>query len=124
MKNQPLVVSIIIGIIVVFVIVGASLVAKLSSVNKLYRGESLKNITLEKKNDELSNKITSLKKDKEKLSNENNALKDVTKEFKNQIADDVVNIKKLNKFNKVLEEKLKNELLKNSNDSGGAQPHS
>jgi len=115
MKNQPLLVSIIIGIIVVFVIVGASLVAKLSSVNKLYHSESLKNMELSKNNDDLSSKIASLEKENDNLRNEKSVLNKEVKNLKDQIASDTLNIEKLNKLNGVLEDKLKDELMINSN---------
>ena len=115
MKSQPLLVSIIISIMAVFVIVGASLVAKLSSVNKLYHNESLKNIELSKINNTLNNKISSLEKRNNDLESKNSALKKEVNGFKDQIANDVIKIEKLKKYKEVLEDKLKEELMKSNN---------
>ena len=118
MKNQPLLVSIIIGIIVVFVIVGASLVAKLSTVNKLYHDESLKNMELAKKNDSLNHKIASLEKKNNDLENKKSALEKEIGTLKDQIANDAIEIDKLKKYKEVLEDKLKDELMNSSNITG------
>jgi len=118
MKNQPLLVSIIIGIIVVFVIVGASLVAKLSTVNKLYHDESLKNMELAKKNDSLNSKIASLEKKNNDLENKKSALEKEIGTLKDQIANDAIEIDKLKKYKEVLEDKLKDELMNSSNITG------
>ena len=118
MKNQPLLVSIIIGIIVVFVIVGASLVAKLSTVNKLYHDESLKNMELAKKNDSLNSKIASLEKKNNDLENKKSALEKEIDGLKDQIANDAIEIDKLKKYKEVLEDKLKDELMNSSNITG------
>ena len=118
MKNQPLLVSIIIGIIVVFVIVGASLVAKLSAVNKLYHDESLKNMELAKKNDSLNSKIASLEKKNNDLENKKSALEKEIGTLKDQIANDAIEIDKLKKYKEVLEDKLKDELMNSSNITG------
>ena len=103
MKYQPLFVSIIIGIIVVFVIVGASLVAKLSNINKLYKAQALKNMELSKENDS--------------LKRENSTLEGVVKDLKEDVTAKAVEIDKLKKLNEVLEEKLKDELMKESSSS-------
>ena len=115
MRNQPLLVSIIIGIIVVFVIVGASLVAKLSTVNKLYHSESLKNMELAKKNDSLNSKIASLEEKNKILEKKKIVLEKEIISLKDEIANDAVKIDKLEKYKEVLEDKLKDELIKNSN---------
>ncbi len=117
MKNQPLFVSIIIGIIVVFVIVGASLVAKLSNVNKLYKEESLKNMELAKDNEKLKDEIASLKEENESLKKENDTLETVVKDLKDEIATKTLEIDKLKKLNEVLEDKLKEELMEKSESS-------
>ncbi len=117
MKNQPLFVSIIIGIIVVFVIVGASLVAKLSNINKLYKAQALKNMELSKENDSLKKKINSLIEENDSLKKENSTLEGVVKDLKEDITAKTVEIDKLKKLNEVLEEKLKDELMKESSSS-------
>ncbi len=117
MKNQPLFVSIIIGIIVVFVIVGASLVAKLSNINKLYKAQALKNMELSKENDSLKKKINSLVEENESLKKEKSTLEGVVKDLKDDITAKTVEIEKLKKLNEVLEEKLKDELMKESESS-------
>ena len=110
MKNQPLLVSVIICIMVVFVIVGASLVAKLSNVNKLYKGESLRNMQLSKVNEDLKAKVSSLQGKNGKLENEKKALKEAVEGLKNEVIKHSVEIDKLKRANAIFKDKLKEEL--------------
>ena len=111
MRNQPLLVAIVIGIFVIFVIVGVSLAVKLSNVSRLWKEESVKNIQMGKENAQLKEKIATLEKDKVKLENEKKALEELVKELKDEAAACNLEIEKLKKINDILEDKIKEELI-------------
>ena len=112
MKNQPLLVSVIIGIIVVFVIVGASLVSRLSSVSKRYKRESVNSMKLEKENETLKTSIEAVKEDNAKLKEGKKTLESVIEGLKNETEALKAEIDKLNKVKEALEDKLNQELIK------------
>ena len=112
MKNQPLLVSIVIGIIVIFVIVGASLVAKLSNVSKLYKSESLKTMQLEELSENLKSQIATLNEENNKLKDDKKILETTVSSLKEQIDSLTLEVEKLERIKEVFEEKLKEELMK------------
>ena len=112
MKNQPLFLSIIIGIIVVFVIVGASLVAKLSNETKMRKQESLAKIDLEKKNKDLEADISSLNDANSTLKGQKASLEETVTSLNTQVAALQDEVEKLKKLKEMLEDKLKEELTK------------
>ena len=112
MRNQPLLVSVVIGIIVIFVIVGASLVAKLGNETKKYNGEYSKRLKLESLNQQLNSKINSLEKDNKSLLDGKKILEEVIIGLKSNLEAASIEIEKLNKIKDVFEEKLKDELMK------------
>jgi len=112
MRNQPLLVSVVIGIIVIFVIVGASLVAKLGNETKKYNTEYSKRLSLENVNQGLISNVDSLKKDNKSLLDGKAMLEDVVAGLKSDIEEANIEIEKLNKIKDVFEEKLKDELMK------------
>ncbi len=112
MRNQPLLVSVVIGIIVIFVIVGASLVAKLGNETQKYNTEYSKRLKLESANQKLVGEMDSLKKDNAGLVDGKKMLEGVVAELKADIEEASTEIEKLNKIKDVFEEKLKDELMK------------
>lgn len=104
MKDNPLIVSLLVGLIVVLVIAGVSLLVKMNSLSGVYKKELAKNISLEK--------------NAEDLKSENSAL---TKKI-SQIADQVEELKKENakieRLKEKLEENLKEELIKQKLNAG------
>lgn len=112
MNNQPLVFSVIIGIIVIFVIVGASLVAKLSNVNKLYRSESIKNMQMSKDNEQLKSELASLTSENAELKEGKKTLEGMVEALKEEITNWKIEIEKLKKIKEVFEDRLKEELTK------------
>ena len=112
MRNQPLLVSIVIGIIVIFVIVGASLVAKLSSANKDYKNELAKRMEVEEANQKLRGDIVALKKENKDLADAKTTLEGVIEGLKEELATAGIEIEKLRKIKEVFEDKLKEELMK------------
>lgn len=113
MRNQPLLVSVVIGIIVIFVIVGASLVAKLGNETKKYNTEYSKRLKLENLNQQLASDVNSLKKDNESLLKSKKMFEEVIIGLKSDLELANIEIEKLNKIKDVFEEKLKDELMKN-----------
>lgn len=98
MKNNPLIVSLLIGLIVVLVIAGVSLLVKMNSLSSVYKKELAKNISFEKSVEDLNAENDSLKGNIDGL---NIQLKDLREEYS-----------KLEKFKDKLEENLKDELMK------------
>ena len=98
MSNQPLLVSIVIGIIVIFVIVGASLAVKLSDVNKMYSRESLKSMQLGKDVEELKSQINILTEQSNQLEAEKGSLSKIIEKLELEKTDANKEIEKLNKI--------------------------
>ncbi|MBP7088547.1 MAG: hypothetical protein KBB01_04535 [Candidatus Omnitrophica bacterium] len=94
MKSNPLIISLLVGLIVVLVIGGVSVSVKMNSISRIYKKELAKNISLEKnvedlkiENDNLKKAIEALnvnmenlKKENEKLLQLNKTLEDSRKE--------------------------------------------
>jgi len=98
MKNSPLIISLLIGLIVILVIAGVSLLVKMNSLSGAYQKEVAKNISTEKA-------IEDLKEEKSRL-------KESISQLNTQIEELKLENLKLNKLKEKLEESLKDELMK------------
>ncbi|MBU1122255.1 MAG: hypothetical protein ABIH71_00215 [Candidatus Omnitrophota bacterium] len=112
MGDKPLIVSLLIGLIVVLVIAGVSLLVKMNSLSEMYKKELSKNMSFQKTMESIKDENAGLKKETDSLQNENNErkkdivqLKFTVEELNNEIA-------KANKLKDKLEESLKEELMK------------
>ena len=98
MKDNPLIISLLIGLIVILVIAGVSLLVKMNSLSGVYKKTLAKNISLEKNKEDLKSENSDLS---EKVSRMEAEIKDLKEE----------NIK-VEKLKERLEENLKEELIK------------
>lgn len=98
MKDNPLIISLLIGLIVILVIAGVSLLVKMNVLSGVYKQELAKNISLEKNAEDLKAENSSLAGEVGQL---NDAIKDLEEE----------NIK-IERLKEKLEENLKDELMK------------
>lgn len=98
MKDSPLIISLLVGLIVVLVIAGVSLLVKMNTLSEIYQKELAKNISLEK--------------GIEDLNSENSSLKEEIAELKVRGKDLKEENMKLEELKKKLEENLKEELMR------------
>ena len=101
MKDNPLIISLLIDLIVVLVIAGVSLLVKMNSLSGVYKQELAKNISLEKNIEDLKTKNSGLTEEIEQLN-------DKIEELKEENA-------KIERLKDKLEENLKEELMKPKN---------
>lgn len=106
MSEKPLILSILIGLIVVLVIAGVSLLVRINSLEENYKKELTKNIEMQKKFEEFKNLNAALKE-------ENVALKERNTKLATEIEELKLEKTKLEKLKNKLEENLKEELMKN-----------
>lgn len=111
MRSQPLLVAAIIGVMAIFILVGTSLVVKLSDTKKLYKKEAALNLELEKKNEEFKQKIKVMEAELSKLKKDKKILGDTVAELRTKVRNLNDEIDKLKKINEVFEEKLREELV-------------
>ena len=105
MKDSPLIISLLIGLIVVFVIAGVSILVKTNSLSGEYKKQLAKNISCEKASEDL-------KKDLETLGGKNTKLIEDIALLKVQVESLTQENAKLEKLKDKLEENLKEELMK------------
>jgi len=98
MKDNPLIISLLIGLIVILVIAGVSLLVNINALSGVYKQELAKNISLEKNAEDLKAKNSSLTGEIGKL---NVTIEDLKEENM-----------KIEKLKEKLEENLKEELIK------------
>ena len=98
MKDNPLIISLLIGLIVILVIAGVSLLVNINALSGVYKQELAKNISLEKNAEDLKAKNSSLTGEIGKL---NVTIEDLKEENM-----------KIEKLKEKLEENLKEELMK------------
>ena len=98
MKDNPLIISLLIGLVVILVIAGVSLLVKMNSLSGVYKKTLAKNISLEKN-------IEDLKSENSDLSGKINRVEAEVKGLKEE------NVK-IEKLKERLEENLKEELIK------------
>jgi uncharacterized protein YlxW (UPF0749 family) len=102
MKDSPLIISLLIGLIVVLVIAGVSLLVKMNSLSGVYKQELAKNISLEKNIEDL----------KAENSNLTAKIEQLNLEAKNLREENL----KIEKLKEKLEDNLKEELMKSKLD--------
>ena len=107
MNEKPLILSILIGLIVVLVIAGVSILVKMNSLDEDYKKQLAKSISLQKNVEELKAQNASLKSENAELKDKNTQLTGKIEEVKTELA-------KLEKLKNKLEENLKDELMKNT----------
>tara|TARA_Y100000031_G_C8146461_1_gene350211 strand:- start:114 stop:461 length:348 start_codon:yes stop_codon:yes gene_type:complete len=109
MRDNPLIVSLLIGLIVVLVIAGVSLLVKMNTLDRMHKEASAKSIGLEKT-------IQELKAEKSGLLNTIKGLKKDFKDAKAEYETNILELKeenlKLEKLKEKLEDNLKDELTK------------
>ena len=98
MKNNPLIVGLLVGLIVVLVVAGVSILTNRNSLSNVYKQELARNISLEKTIED--------------LRMENTGLKGKIEELNGKIDKLGVEIIKLEKLKEKLEDNLKEELMK------------
>ena len=98
MKDNPLIISLLVGLIVILVIAGVSLLVKMNSLSGVYKKELARNISMEKS--------------AEDLKNENSVLTEKVSQLGSQIKDLEEENAKIEKLKEKLEENLKEELIK------------
>jgi cell division protein FtsB len=76
MSDRPLIVSLLIGLIVVLVIAGVSVLVRMNSVSDTYKKEVGKNMSLQKTIEILKEEKAAIQGQKDSLVNENNGLKE------------------------------------------------
>lgn len=106
MSEKPLILSILIGLIVVLVIAGVSILVKMNALDDDYKKELTKSMALQKSIEELRNENVSLKEENASLKDKNIKITVEMEEAKTELA-------KLEKLKNKLEENLKDELMKN-----------
>ncbi|MDD5194802.1 MAG: hypothetical protein PHQ96_03890 [Candidatus Omnitrophica bacterium] len=106
MSEKPLVLSILIGLIVVLVIAGVSILVKMNAVDEDYKRELAKAMTFQKD-------IEALKNDNTVLKEENTGLKEKNGKLSVEMEETKTELTKLQKLKDKLEENLKDELMKN-----------
>jgi peptidoglycan hydrolase CwlO-like protein len=104
MRNNPFATSLLIGLIVILIIAGVSLLVKMNALRDDYKKENAKKMSLEKKIEE--------------LKAEGDGLKETIGQLNSQVEELELENTKLNKLKDKLEESLKDELIK---DKSGAQ---
>ena len=98
MKDNPLIISLLIGLIVILVIAGVSLLVKMNSLSGVYKKSLAKNISLEKNIEDLKSENSGLAGKISLMETEMSGLKEE-------------NVK-VEKLKERLEENLKEELIK------------
>ncbi len=105
MKDSPLIISLLIGLIVVLVIAGVSILVKMNSLSSEYKKQLAKNISCEKANDDLKKTIEGLEEESNKLKEDIVVLNVQVESLGEENA-------KLEKLKEKLEENFKDELMK------------
>lgn len=109
MKDNPLIISLLIGLVVVLVIAGVSLLVKTKSLSEIYKEELAKNISLEKD-------IEDIKVDNAALNQTINVLNTQLQEAKTEYEQKIATLKeeklRLETLKEKLEDNLKDELMK------------
>jgi cell division protein FtsB len=106
MKDSPLIISLLIGLIVILVIAGVSLLVKMNTLSGIYKKGLAKNISLEKSLEDTKAENRDLSREIEKFKSE---VGDLRKEVVGLQEENL----KLEKLKEKLEDNLKDELMKN-----------
>ncbi|MCF7908860.1 MAG: hypothetical protein K9L86_08340 [Candidatus Omnitrophica bacterium] len=105
MKDSPLIISLLIGLIVVLVIAGVSILVKMNSLSSEYKKQLAKNISCEKATEDLKKTIETIQGDNDKLK------EDITL-LNVQLESLSLENSKLEKLKDKLEDNLKEELMR------------
>jgi len=109
MRDNPLIIGLLIGLIVILVIAGVSLLVKMNSLSSIYKKQVAKNINSEKAIEDLKEENAGLTEKIEELSVQMENSKD---ENVKQIKELQEENMKLEELKNRLEESLKEELMK------------
>ncbi len=109
MRNNPLIVSLLIGLIVILVIAGVSLLVKNKSLSEIYKQSFAKSIGFEEEIEDLKGDNLSLSKKAEDLQAANHELKE---EYGKKVEELKQDNLRLQKLKEMLEDNLKDELMK------------
>lgn len=118
MNDRPLIVSLLIGLIVVLVVTGVSLLVKMNTLSEVYKKELSRGMTLEKsiedskiENAQLQGKILTANEAYSVIKKENTDLKEVVSKLNVRINELETEMLKLEKLKDKLEDNLKEELF-------------
>lgn len=118
MNDRPLIVSLLIGLIVVLVVTGVSLLVKMNTLSEVYKKELSRGMTLEKsiedskvENAQLQGKILTANEEYSVIKKENMDLKEVVSKLNVRINELETEMLKLEKLKDKLEDNLKEELF-------------
>ncbi|MCP4652215.1 MAG: hypothetical protein GY858_02375 [Candidatus Omnitrophica bacterium] len=112
MTDKPLVLSLLIGLVVVLLIAGVSILVKMNSLSDVYKQELAKSITLQKNIEDLKSENESLEKDNKELQARKDAIEDENASLKDSVTTLQIENKKLEKLKEKLEDNLTEELIK------------
>lgn len=105
MKDSPLIISLLIGLVVVLVIVGVSILVRMNSLSSEYKKQLARNISCSKTNEDLKNTVKNIQGKNDKLKEDITVLNVQVK----SLAEDNT---KLEMLKDKLEDNLKEELMK------------
>ena len=105
MKDKPLMISLLIGLIVILVIGGVSILVKMNSLSDVYKKKLAQNLSLQKK-------IEDFRQENESLKEKNSKLTEEVGQLNSQVSELEIENTKLEKLKEKLEESLKEELMK------------
>jgi len=115
MKDNPLIISLLIGLIVVLVIAGVSLLVKTKSLSEAYKETSAKNINLEKEVETIRTENAAFDQTVAVLNNQMKELKDGYEAKITALKDENL---RLDTLKEKLEDNLKDELMKEKLQEG------
>ena len=111
MRNQPLLLSILLGVIIVLVIAGISLSVRLNTLSKSYYSSISQNMELERNNQGLKEEKEALLEKIDKLKREIITLQEKVKRLETDNTSLKEELERTKKLKDKLEENLKEELL-------------
>jgi len=109
MKDKPLILSLLVGLIMVLVVAGVSLLVKINSLSGFREELAKKNMNLEKT-------IEDLKTESATLTEKNKTLTDDVTKANEKVTELKTELAKLEKLKAKLEENLADELIKQDSD--------
>lgn len=109
MKDKPLILSLLVGLIMVLVVAGVSLLVKINSLSGFREELAKKNMTLEKT-------IEDLKTESSALTEKNKTLTDDVTKANEKVTELKTELAKLEKLKAKLEDNLADELIKQDSD--------
>ncbi|MFA5008319.1 MAG: hypothetical protein WC546_03770 [Candidatus Omnitrophota bacterium] len=109
MKDKPLILSLLVGLIMVLVVAGVSLLVKINSLSGFREELAKKNMNLEKTIEDLKTENSAITEKNKVLTQDVNKANDKVTELKTELT-------KLEKLKAKLEENLADELVKQDSD--------